>query len=262
MGPQVAAKESYDDLIFELGDLARERLAEKPTAPRSMDRVFKAEDGVLQARDELKGLEEELNGEDSGYHDFLEAQKAEREEQKEIVKKWRVAVAGLEVRSRELRKKISTDKATLRYEKINLKRAEDIHKNLELRESHEEKKIAMSRDLLKKGRLQLMRKQRNIEEMEQQFETLLTLRPGQPGAQGILAHKRLLEMEDEAEVRKADHDQRMEDLDKAIAAKEEEVQAAEDYLDQAVFLLGEEVYGARINDPMLAPLYLRLDKAQ
>jgi DNA repair exonuclease SbcCD ATPase subunit len=257
----VAAKESYNDLIFELGDLARERLAEKPNTPRSMDRVFKAEDVVLAQRDELKGLEEQLNEEDASFNDFLEAQEAEREEQKEIVKKWRAAVAGLEVRSRDLRKKISTAKATLRYERVNQKRAEERHKELELRESHDERKVSLSRELIKKTRLQLMRKQRNIEDMEHEFETLLTPRPGQPGAQGILAHKRLLEMEDEAETRKADHEVRMQELDQQIAAKEEEVQAAEDYLDQAVFLLGEEVYGARINDPVLAPMYLRLDKA-
>ncbi|MBL8950016.1 MAG: hypothetical protein JNK82_04510 [Myxococcaceae bacterium] len=255
------AKESYNDLIFELGDLARERLAEKPNCPRSMDRVFKAEDVVLAQRDELKALEEELNAEDASYQDFLDAQEAERGEQKEIVKKWRAAVAGIEVRSRDLRKKISSAKATLRYERVNQKRAEERHKDLELRESHEVQKVNMSRELIKKTRLQLMRKQRNIEDMELEFETLLTPRPGQPGAQGILAHKRLLEMEDEAETRKAEHDERMEAFDKQVAAKEEEVQAAEDYLDQAVFLLGEEVYGARINDPMLAPLYLRLDKA-
>jgi hypothetical protein len=68
-------------------------------------------------------------------------------------------------------------------------------------------------------------------------------------------------MEDEAEGRKAEHEARMQELDQQIAAKEEEVHAAEDYLDQAVFLLGEEVYGARINDPALAALYPRLDKA-
>jgi hypothetical protein len=255
------AKESYNDVIFELGDLARERLAEKPNAPRSMDRVFKAEDVVLAQRDELKSLEEQLNGEDAAYKDFLDAQDAERNEQKEIVRKWRAAVAGVEVRSRDLRKKISSAKATMRYEKVNQKVAEERHKQLEFRESHDDRKISQSRELLKKSRLQLMRKQRNIEDLEVEFTTLLTPRPGQPGAQGILAHKRLLEMEDEAEARKADHEQRMKEIDEQIAAKEEEVQAAEDYLDQAVFLLGEEVYGARISDPVLAPLYLRLDKA-
>jgi hypothetical protein len=255
------AKESYNDLIFELGDMARERLPEKPNCPRSMDRVFKAEDAVLAAREGMEGLEGQLNEEDAAYQDFLAQQEAERNEQKEIVKKWRAAVAGLEGRSRDLRKKISTQKATVRYEKISLKRMEERHKDLELRESHDQRKVAMSRDTLKKSRLHTMRKQRDIEELEREFETLLTPRPGQPGAQGILAHKRLLEMEDEAETRKAEHEQRMQDLDGLIGVKEEEVQAAEDYLDQAVFLLGEEVYGARINDPALAPFYPRLDKA-
>ena len=40
-----------------------------------------------------------------------------------------------------------------------------------------------------------------------------------------------------------------------------ELQAADDYLDQAVFLLGEEVYAARLSNPVLAALYPRLDKA-
>jgi hypothetical protein len=90
---------------------------------------------------------------------------------------------------------------------------------------------------------------------------VLTPRPGQPGAQGILAHKRLLEMEDEAETRKADFEQLMEDLDRAIGTKEQEVTAAEDYLDQALFLLGEECYSQRLADPALAAMYPRLDKA-
>src|SRR5581483_11919724 len=124
---------------------------------------------------------------------------------------------------------------------------------LELRESHDQKKVMLSRDMLKKSRLHTMRKQRDLEDLEREFETLLTPKPGQPGAQGILAHKRLLEMEDEAETRKSDHELRMQEIDAAIGTKEQEVQAAEDFLDQAVFLLGEEVYGARINDPALAP---------
>src|SRR6185436_8903839 len=115
-------------------------------------------------------------------------------------------------------------------------------------------------DNLKKMRLIQMRKQREIEEIEAEFNAVLTPKPGQPGAQGILAHKRLIEMEDEAEDRKVDHEQKMKDLDKAIGDKEEEVRAAEDYLDQALFLLGEEVYSSRINDPVLAPLYPRLDQ--
>jgi hypothetical protein len=41
-----------------------------------------------------------------------------------------------------------------------------------------------------------MREQRAIEELEYDFKQVLTPRPGQPGAQGILAHKRILELEE------------------------------------------------------------------
>lgn len=256
------ARETYDDLIFELADLAREHLANRPNQPRSMGRVFAAEDAVVAAREALEQLDAEINERDAAMHDFVERQEAEKAEQKEIVKKWRAAVAGVEGRSRDLRKKVSTAKATMRYERIGLKRAEARHKDLEQREAHDEKKISISRENLKKQRLHLMRQQRDIEEMEREFVAMLTPKPGQVGAPGILAHKRLLELEDEAEVYKAEHDERLNELDEAIAAKEEEEKAAQEYLDQALFVLGEEVYTTRLNEPALAPLYLRLDKAK
>ena len=90
----------------------------------------------------------------------------------------------------------------------------------------------------------------------------LTPSPASPARLGILAHKRMLEMEDEAEDRKAAYDQAMAEIDQAIAEKEDEIQAAEDYLDQALFLLGEDVYAQRIADAQLAPFYPRLDRAQ
>jgi hypothetical protein len=256
------AKESYDELIFQLGDLARERLANKPNPPRSMERVFQAEDGLTAVREEVAALEGQMNDEEAAWHDFLEQQEAEKGEQKEIIKKWSKAVQGIEARSRELRKKIQTDKGTLKYEKVSLKRAEQQHADLEFTEFSNLKLLATSRENLKKKRLQLMRKERNIEEMDRDFELLLTPKPGQPGAQGILAHKRILEMEDELEKRKLEHDQLMKEFDEALAAKDEEAKAAEEYLDDAMFLLGEECYADRISDPSLAPLYPRLDKAK
>ena len=201
------ARESYNDLIMQLGDLARERLANKPNPPRTMEQVFAAEDDVLAIRDEKAVLDAQLNEEDGHFQDFLDQQEAERNEQQAIVKKWKKAVEGIEARSRLLRKTIATAKATMRYEKVSLKRAEQKHSDLEFTEAHEIKKLAVSKDNLKKVRLQLMRKLRNIEDQEAEFLLLLTPKPGQPGAQGILAHKRLLEMEDEAEDRKSDHEE-------------------------------------------------------
>lgn len=255
------ARESYNDLIFQLGDLAREHLAEAKNPPKAMDAVFAAEDDVLAIRQEIEGIEAEMNEADAQYQDFLAQQDAEKEEQMAIIKKWRAAVAGVEVRSRDLKKKLSSLKAAFRYQKVSLKRQEEKHKDLELREGHDAKKIALSRENLKKARLHIMREQRHVEELEWEFNQVLTPRPGQPGAQGILAHKRILEMEDEAEEQKFEHDERMKEFDGVLAQKDEELKAAEEELDGCLFDLGEECYAERIPHPELNPLYPRLDKA-
>lgn len=255
------AKESYNDLIFMLGDLAREHLAEKKNLPKAMQAVFECEDVLLAVREEIAALEGEMNEEDAAYQDFLDQQAAERDEQQAITRKWRHAVAGVESRSRELRKSLSSQKAAYRYQKNSLALADQKHKELEQREGHDVKKIDTSRANLKTFRLKMMRFGRMLEDMEMELNQVLTPRPGQVGAQGILAHKRLLEMEDEAEEKKADHEERMKALDEALAAKEAEAQAAEEDLDGALFDLGEEVYGDRIAHPALNPIYPRLDKA-
>jgi hypothetical protein len=69
-------------------------------------------------------------------------------------------------------------------------------------------------------------------------------------------------MQDQLETRKEAFEKAMAELDQGIATKEQEIQAAEDYLDQALFLLGEDVYAQRIADAQLSPFYPRLDRAQ
>ena len=255
-------KESYDELVFQLGDLAREHLAEAKNPPRTMEHVFAQEDEVLALREVMEGIEEELNQEDAAWQDFLDAQDAEKVEQKAIVTKWRGAVLGVEGRSRDIKKRLSSMKAAFRYQRDSLKRAEVSHKEMELREGHDVKRINLSRENLKKSRLHIMREQRSIEELEWEFKQVLTPRSGQQGAQGILAHGRILGMEDEFEEREHEHEARMKELDAAIATKEEGVKAAEAELDGVLFELGEECYAERVPHPQLNPLYLRLDKAK
>lgn len=254
------AKEKYDELIFQLGDLARELLPNKPTCPRSMERVYKAEDVVLARRDELAGLEQQMNDEAAAYQEFLDALDAERAEQDELVQRFKRAVDAIQGRVKELRKKIGSQRSTVRYEKEGIKKTEQRHADLEMTTT-DASKIQLSKELLKKQRLATMRKERDLEELQAEFDRVLTPEPGQPGAAGIHAHKRILELEDEAEDRKLEHEELMADLDQQIAAKEEEVKAAEEFLDQAVFMLGEDCYSHRIADPGLAALYVRLDKS-
>jgi hypothetical protein len=255
------AKEDYNALILMLGNLSREHLAERTPLPKAMEAVFECEDVLLAIQEEIAALEDEMNEEASTYQDFLDQQAAERDEKKAITKKWRHAVAGVEIRSRDLRKSLSSQRAAHRYQKNSLALSEQRHKELEQREGHDLKKIETSRGNLKTFRLKMMRNARMLEDMEMELNQVLTPRPGQVGAQGILAHKELLEMEDLAEEKKAEHDARMKVLDTALAAKEAEAAAAEEDLDDALFFLGEAVYDDRTPHPELNPVYVRLDKS-
>ncbi len=256
----MAKAESYNDLIFQLGDLARERLAKKPQAPRSMERVLRAEQLVLARRDELQALEAQMNEEDAAFQDFVSDVKASRVQDEELVKKWKKAVDAIDGRVKATRKKLASLRAEGRYAARGMKTLEAKHAELEMTAAHDTKKIDLSKDNIKKLRIVNMRRAREIEELERDLQQILTPDPGAPGAPGILAHRRILEREDEQEQRKADLDASLEALDEAVVKKEEEVQAAEDYLDQATFLLGEEVYAQRLADPALAALYPKIDK--
>ncbi|MET0406498.1 MAG: hypothetical protein ABW123_29040 [Cystobacter sp.] len=257
----MAKADSYDDLIFQLGDLARDRLAGKPNCPRTMDRVYRAEQALVDRRDELAALENQLNEDDAAWQEELAKYEAARAVQAEIVKKWKKAVDAVEGEIRTLRKTLSSRRADLRYAQDALKKMEKKHADLELT-TRDESKLSISRDNMKKNRLQAMRLGREVETMERDIELALTPKPGQPGAAGIIAHKRILGMEDEMAVRKEGAEGGLTELEQAIAQKEGEVQAAEDYLDQALFLVGEDVYAQRIADAQLAAFYPRLDRAK
>ena len=257
----MAKAESYNDLIFELGDLARDRLEGKPNCPRTMDRVYRAEQALVARRDELAALEQQLNDEDGAWQDYVAGCEEERATQGETVKKWKKAVDAVEGQIKTLRKNLSSRRADLRYAQKALQQMDKKHQDLEMT-TQDPVTLGASRDNLKKSRIQGMRLLREVEELERQVEVALTPKPGQPGAAGLLAHKRILVLEDEMAARKEEVDAAMAEIDQTIAQKEAEVQAAEDYLDQALFLLGEDVYTQRIADSQLAPFYPRLDRAE
>jgi Trp operon repressor len=149
----------------------------------------------------------------------------------------------------------------LRYENNNLKAADAKHADLKLREVHDERKVSLSKESLKKMRFQLMKKTRNIEEMERLLKDILTPRPGQIGAQGIQAYKRLLEMEDEQEELKQKADGRIEELSKKIGVLEEEdLKDAYVELDDALYELGVECYEGHVEHPSFASIVAKLEK--
>ncbi len=254
-------QDAYNELIYQLGDLARDILVKKEKYPRSMERMFKAEDAVAQLREDLKALEAELNAEDAGYQEMVATHEQERQELQETQKRFQKAVDAILGRSRDLRKKIAAQKAAIKYDSTTMKKAEQRHADLEL-QTTDQYKLDESKSMMKRLRVQIMRRTRDMEESQIQLDTLLTPPEGTKGAPGILAYRRLMEMEDEAEQRKESIAERTAELDQAISDKEAELQAAEDFLDQATFLLGEDCYHQRLPEPALAALYPKIDKAR
>jgi Trp operon repressor len=257
-------RKSIDELLIQLGDLAREHLSEAMASQlKAMPAVWAVEEHIVALEEEMDALEQAINQEDDEYQDFLERHLAEKAENEEIAKKWKKAVQGVESRSRDLKKQIAGAKATLRYENNNLKAADAKHADLELREAHDERKVSLSKENLKKMRLQLMKKTRNIEEMDRLLKNILTPKPGQIGAQGILAYKRLLEMEDEQEELKQKVDEQIEELSKKIGVLEEEdLKDAYGELDDALYELGTECYEGHVEHPSFALIVAQLEKAK
>src|SRR5690606_2409060 len=125
------AKESYNDLIFQLGDLARDRLPGKPNCPRTMERVYRAEEALVARRDELAALEQQMNDEDAAWQDFQAEQDAERARHEAVVQKWKKIVDAIDSKVRTTRRKLSGRKADLRYAKEGLAKLEEKTKEME-----------------------------------------------------------------------------------------------------------------------------------
>src|SRR4051812_31972 len=118
-------QDAYNELIFQLGDLARDHLVKKERYPRSMERVFKAEEAVAQLREDLAALEEDLDAEDGGYRQMLAAHEEERGRLAETVKRYQKAVDAIQGKSKDLRKKITGQKAAIKYDATSLGKAEE-----------------------------------------------------------------------------------------------------------------------------------------
>lgn len=218
--------ELYEELLFQLGDLARDRLAGRPGCPRSMQRVLLAEEALHARRQELEALEQELHTADEAWQDFLALNQEQQAEQHKVLKRFKGRLEPLVQRTKDLR-----------------------------RQQH-----SLRRELHAAPPQQQARLVAELEAVEQELEQLLTPAPEDPNAPGVAAHRRLLELEQQAAARRQAHERLLAEFDQAFAAKEDEVEAADAFLEQALFLLGEEVYTQRVADPQLAVFYPRLDQ--
>jgi chromosome segregation ATPase len=248
-----------DELLFELGDIARDRLANRPARPRAMDRVFKAEDMLVQRREEIEQLEARMNETDEAFEQFVDDLESEKASLQPVVARFQKLVDAVDAKAKDARKRLAKKRLSLRAFRLDV---ESLEKRQEVLDRSSPEAAAAGRERLKKVRLALLREQREIEELEREIDTILAPQEGSPGERALLAHRRILSMDDELASKQAEKAQTLAALDAAVVQKEDEVRAAEELLERALRALGEEVYAMRIADPALTPLYPKLDKAR
>jgi DNA repair exonuclease SbcCD ATPase subunit len=255
----MAGSDEYNELIFKLGDLARERLGNKPNPPRSMERVLTAEETLVGKEDELKQINQAMDEEEAAYTEFNQAVDEEKAELEPLMDEFKKAIDAAEAKYKTSREKIASKENDLKHAKLSLQKEEEKIKEMEHR--GEKSRAETARASLKNLRMDIMRRQRELREMSEEAEKIINPPDDDGPSNAVRARTRVKDLETQLVDREKLYNETLAELDSTAAEKEQEIAAARDYYDQAIFLLGEEAYQARVNDAALVPLYLKLDKA-
>jgi len=250
-------KDSYEELIYSLGDAAYERLWNKPDRPRTIDRVIKAAEAYEQRQLELRELEATMDAEEASYLEFRQACEEESAQCREVIERFKKPVQLAESKAKALEAKLVAKRKDVFVARQGLARLEAQIANLEAIGDLE--RAAKSKAPLKHAKLDAMKRAREADEMQAEYDKIMNPSSG-PGAEGIRARRREKDLEMQLEERTEGYNEQIAELNELAAAKDEEVRAAQEYYEQALMLLGEEVYTARISDAALAPFYPKIDR--
>lgn len=251
------AGESCEDLLFSLGDVAYERLWNRPDAPRAVARVIPAAEAFEHRQIELREIEETMDAEEAAYQEFRAACEVESARCAELIERHKRAVQVAEAKAKSIEARLVTRRKDIAVGRINLQKYEEQLRQWEAEGDLE--KAQARRESLKKAKIDLMKRVREGEEMQAEYDRVTNPQAG-PGAEGIRARRREKDLEAQLEERTDTYRRRIADLDEQAAAKDEELKAAREYYERALLLLGEEVYAARVADPVLASFYPKIDR--
>ncbi len=249
--------ETFEDLIFQLGDVGYERLWNKPNPPRTMDRVVKAAEAYEQRQIELQEVEATMDAEEQAYNEFREACESESAECDVTVQKFKKAVDLAEGKAKSIETKLNTRRRDLAASERSLERLRTQIQQLE--EEGLAEKAQPLKAGLKNAKMDQMKRVRECDDMQAEYDKIMNPDLG-AGAEGIRARRRQRDLELQLEDRTEAYNQLITELNDQAAQKDEEIRAAKEYFDQALYMLGEELYQLRIADPALSAYYPKLDK--
>lgn len=250
--------DTYEDLIFKLGDVAYERLWNKPSAPAVMQKVIKAAE-VYEARQvELHEIEEAMDAEEAAYNEFRDACAEEDAQCGLLVEKHSKAVKIAESKAKSIESKLVSKRNDVSASRRALDNFAAQVKSLEDIGEFEKAKVA--KENLKKAKLDGMKRERECDDMQAEYDKIMNPEIG-PAAEAIRARRRQKDLELQLEERTQQYNDLITQLGDEAAAKDAEIQAAKNYYDKQLFMLGEQVYQLRIPDPALSAFYPKIDKS-
>ncbi|HEY3447688.1 MAG TPA: hypothetical protein VGK67_15135 [Myxococcales bacterium] len=249
--------DTYADLIFKLGDVAYERLWNKPSAPGVIEKVIKAAEAYEARQVELKELEQSMDAEEVSYNEFRDACAQEDEECQALVEKHAKAVSLAESKAKAIESKLVSRRKDVGASRIALAKFEKQVKDME--ELGEADKARTARLNLKQSKLDLMKRSRDCDDMQTEYDKIMNPEVG-PAAEAIRARRRQKDLEMQLEERTEAYNNTITQLGDEAAAKDNEIQAAKGYFDKLLYMLGEQVYQARIPDPALSAFYPKIDR--
>lgn len=251
------SSESLDELIFKLGDIAYERLWNKPNPPRGIERATRAGEEWEQRQLELRDIEDAMDAEEQAYHEFREACETESAQCQELVDQYPKQVQAAESKAKSAEAKAFTRRKDLAASQRALEKYERQIDAVEALGEVEKAKAA--RATLKHAKLDLMKRAREVEEFQAEYDQIMNPESG-PFAEAIRARRRQRDLKAQLEERTEAYNALITELNQQAAAKDDAVKAARQAYEQALVRVGGEVYKLRISDPALAAFYPKIDK--
>ncbi|MGC4114169.1 MAG: hypothetical protein QM765_06000 [Myxococcales bacterium] len=249
--------DTYEDLVYKLGDVAYERLWNKPNAPAVIEKVIKAAETFEARQVELKEVEQAMDGEEAAYNEFRDACAQEDEECQALVEKHEKAVKIAEGKAKSIEARLVTRRKDVAASRTALAKFEKQVKELE--ELGEAERVRTAKLNLKQAKLDLMKRSRECDDMQNEYDKIMNPETG-PAAEAIRARRRQKDLEMQLEERTEAYNVTITQLGDEAAQKDEEIKSAKGYFDKLLYMLGEQVYQQRIPDPALSAFYPKIDR--
>jgi DNA repair exonuclease SbcCD ATPase subunit len=254
LGKKSSLEDEYLDGLVQLGALVVRRpprgvRLRTLAAAQQIDRV------VRRHQAELKEIETQMEAEEARIMAEAEAEAAEKPELEALVRQNRAGILNIDRKITTLSKQLKAKRANFKYFVRQLEAQEAKVKKLEDDGRFEEAEA--ERQQLKRVRLDHMRQQSALQDLEEEIEAYLDSE-GSAG-EGMRAKLRLEEIEENERNRDKVLNEVLGALDRQADTVEAKLKESQEAPEDALAALGEEVYAARIRDPAYEQVYEVLD---